>query len=233
MILSELFNRLSIGELSNLAISNDGSGEIVEDKKPKIILYANRALSRLYSKFVLKEGRLILQQSVIRDLYPLRVENSRTYQEANDEGPGFILDYEASPFRGDVLKILSAANEEGEHYHLNKDGHVGSLFTPEPDVLQVPFPTGGQAIGITYQAKHVELAGDETQEVELPSVLEPALAAYIASEVYANMNRPEHQALGVRHLSRFEEICAETETNGIVGESMTSGFSKFNLRGFV
>lgn len=58
----ELFRELSFGKLSNLAISNDGSGDIIENKWPQLIQYTNSALTMLHKRFILRENDLIIEQ---------------------------------------------------------------------------------------------------------------------------------------------------------------------------
>ena len=40
MNIEDLFRNLSYGELSNLALSGEGLGTIVESARPKIVMYA-------------------------------------------------------------------------------------------------------------------------------------------------------------------------------------------------
>ena len=44
MILSDLFRRLSYGELSNLSMGNSGSGTIAPEKRNQVTHYINNAL---------------------------------------------------------------------------------------------------------------------------------------------------------------------------------------------
>ena len=60
MLLEDLYQRLSYGELSNLSISTDGNGSIIESAQPRVVLYANEALVRLYSTFILRTNSLLI-----------------------------------------------------------------------------------------------------------------------------------------------------------------------------
>ena len=60
MKLPDLYRELSYGELSNLALGVEGSGAIAEEHQPRIVQFANEALLKLYSRFILKESTLII-----------------------------------------------------------------------------------------------------------------------------------------------------------------------------
>ena len=60
MLLEDLYQRLSYGELSNLSIAMEGTGSITEAGQPRIVTYANEALIRLYSTFILRSNSVMI-----------------------------------------------------------------------------------------------------------------------------------------------------------------------------
>ena len=58
MLLEDLYQRLSYGELNNLSMAADGNGVILDSGQPRITMYANEALVRLYTTFVLRTNSL-------------------------------------------------------------------------------------------------------------------------------------------------------------------------------
>lgn len=231
MLLSELYTKLSYGELSNLAISDEGSGTIPEAKRPRIITHLNEALTRLHSRFVLKEGDLILEP--VAEITDYRL-SSKFAQSVGTAPVKYIKDL-AEPFKDDALRILLVNDLLGNKLPLNDPEDVTSMFTPQPLVLQVPKPIPGQGLGVIYQARHVEIFIDDplTTEIDLPFPLEGALTAYIAHLVYSGMNSQEATAKAGEHLQRYEMICAEAKTGDLVNETIAQSNTRFEQGGWL
>lgn len=233
MNVNELFRRLSYGELSNLSIGGEGSGTIKEDGRNRIINYANEALVRLYSRYVLRENDLIIQLEDYITSYHISCKFALTHEET----PGltrYIVDHEGDPYTGDFIKALTIYNSVGERLPLNDVGNSMSVFTPQPNTIQVPFPASGEVIGVNYQAKHAPLPYDNEEScIELPTVLEGALTALIAHKVFLNMNGQENSAKAVEYLATYEGICAEVTDRDLVNSSSSQTSEKFYERGFV
>lgn len=224
MDIQELFRRLSYGPLSNLSVGSEGAGTIVEAKHPNMISLVNQSLLRLYSRYVLKEDDVgvICREHITK--YDLSVNSS------------YIMSLTASPFQADVIKVMSVFNSGGTELALNDVENQLSLFTPSPTVLQVPMPVENELIVVKYQARHVPLAysgvGYLAQKIVLPSVLEEALIAHVAMQVYGNMNGQENMVKSADHRGRFEEICREVTDRDTVNSSSSTTTSKLHDRGF-
>jgi hypothetical protein len=233
MKLSELFRRLSQGQLMNLAISNDGDGSIMENKHSQIIQYTNEALLRLFSRYTLKENHLIIELTQNRTSYPLKLK----YAQSTGNPETFIKDFPGQLFEDDVIQILEVDDESGFKYPLNDRERRDSLFTPMPNTLQVPFPVEGDALGILYRARHPLLVPDGmnyiNQEIELPFTLEGALQNYIGHLVYSHMNGQENIVKSQEYLAAYETDCAEIEARDLVSQSFHTSHTKLEQRGFV
>jgi len=232
MQVSELFRRLSYGELSNLALSGEGSGEIVEAKRPQILQHANDALLRLHSRFFLREGNLLLQQCAGIRHYHLKPENALTTGTETRTHRLFILDSEHMPFRDDVIKIVTVRNHLGHEVTLNDPDGECSMFTPQPQVLQILRPAEGLLVGVDYQARHPVLAGLD-DEIDLPETLEKALTAYIGYLTYSAMNTDTSTAKAQEHLSVYEAVCAEVTGMDLVSSSRSSTNTRFAKGGWI
>lgn len=233
MTVEELFRQLSFGELSNLSIGSEGAGSIATTHHNRLIHYANQSLYRLYSRFVLKEKDLALTPIEGRTLYPIKLRYAQSNPAPIAGDPVFILDA-ANPFQGDLIKILAVYAEGPVEFYLNDIDVEESLFTPQPDVLQIPRPKLGQVLAVVYQAKHPKLPEDDlTSEIELPEVLHGALLAHIAHQVFSNMNGQENAAKSADHLARYEMVCTEVLERDLVASSVTSSTSKLHDRGFI
>lgn len=234
MQVSDLFTRLSYGVFSNLAIGMEGGGDIVADKKPKIVSYLNEALLKLHSRFLLKENDLILEQDGSIRYYRLSSE----FAESNTTAPVgqilYIQDTVAVPFRDDVIRILEVRNRAGDVIALNDVEDPYSVFTPQPDVLQVPSPVTGEALGLLYQARHPVIApADYTAVIDIPATLEGALVSFIAFLNFSHMNSPEAASKAVEHMAMFEATCSEIEEKDLVSGAYAQSNTRFSKRGWI
>lgn len=231
MKVSELFQKLSFGEFSNLSIGNDGAGDIVVGKKPKILHYTNEALLRLYSRFILREADCLIEQQEWIRFYKLSPEFALSNPTPGDTTL-YIIDTEDKPFVEDVIKILGVYGSDGCELPLNDRQNPYSVFTPQADVVQVPNPVQGSPLGVLYQARHVELKA-YTDDIVLPATLNRALTSYIAYLTYSHMNGQENAAKANEHMQIYEAICNEAEQMGLVGDSHATTNTRFANGGWI
>lgn len=232
MILSELFRRLAVGELSNLALVGDLDDNDIRtvrvESQPKIVSYLNDGLLKLYGRFLLREADLVIKVDSGLTQYPLRLPNSVV-------GAGttpFIQDSIAAPFLGDVIKILEVF--DGCTVPLNDPDDCRSMFTPQPDVLQIPTPIQDQLVSVLYQARHPEIDGSDLAAViDLPAVLESALQSWVAFKTFFHMNTQESLATATLYAQAYESICVDVVENGLVSSDPMLASNRFQKRGFV
>lgn len=234
MNILELYERLSYGELVNLSMASDGNGTIIEQKRPSIVQHANEGLLRLHSRFVLKENDLIIEQQDHITQYHIDIKYTVSSGDPEIQPYLYIKDSGENPYTGDAIKIISVFDEIGREVPLNDERNVWSYYTPKPLTLQIPSPREGNAICVSYQARHEKLVVEnEDQEIDLPDVLVPALTAYIAHKVFSNMVGEENIAKGAEQLQVYEAICEEVLDQDLVSTSITTSNTKFDRRGFV
>lgn len=235
MDLNELFQRLSYGEFRNLNLANSGNGTIDTAEQPMIVLYANEALTKLHTRFLLKESSLLLEPVGYLTAYPLLKANAQSAKDPeNPNHVCFIQDQFGEPFQQDVLKILSVWNIWGCELPLNDEERADSLFTPQPHVLQLPHARTGQVLSVIYQANHPKLLADNPeQEIQLPDYLTNALTSYIAHKVFGSINTQENNAKAAEHLSNFETICGETVQQGLISTASSTSGRRFVKHGWV
>lgn len=235
MKIKDLLSTLSRGELSNLSMSNEGSGEIVEAQQPKIIDYTNDGLLVIYSRFILSEKTLICEQVQHITQYHMLYQFAESSQ--SNEAYRYIKDMDKDPFLGDVIKILEVYDSGGYKRVLNESGNSLSLFTPQPHVLQVPVPIAGQALAVQYQARHkpLKLDGDGflNQDITIPFTLEGALRSFIAYKTYSHMNGPENKASAQEFFNTYDTLCRDIEEKDMVNNTSTTVNEKLEERGFV
>lgn len=233
MNLNELYRRLSFGELSNLSISSEGSGSIINDKRPTVVLLANEGLQELSKRFVLREKVLLIEQQEGVTTY--RLEPMYSIQNSATSGVNrpYIVDSEDEPFNDPVLKVLQVYDSWGRELPLNDRDNFYAVYTPQNNVLQVPNPQAGLPLSVNYQTFVKPILGVDLEEtIDIPMVLEKALTSYIAGHVLGNMNTQESNAKSQEHLLRFEAICAEAEDKDLLSISSSSTNTKFEKRGW-
>lgn len=239
MDINDLFQRLSYGELSNLAIGGEGSGTILAGKEPKLVGYTNEGLLRLFSRFILKEDNLLIELVSGVTQYILKEEYAEHAGAASGVTYHYIKDSEEAPFLDDVIKILGVydtnlENDYPDAFPLNDLEHNKSLFTPQPHILQVPRPVENTVLSVLYQARHPKLSHEELDTViNIPFFLEGALQSFVASEVYSHMNGQDNTAKAAEFMLKYESVCQEVEERDLVSSSIASMQYKFNDRGFV
>jgi len=231
MLLNDLYNMLAYGELSNHHMASAGDGTLLLAKRPQIVHFANEALTRLYTKFVLKEKSCIVELQEGNTLYRLLPEYSTTGFDNSVVDAPYIRDTVNEPFLDDVLKVLAVYTNYGGQRPLNDSNNCWSVNTPTVKTLQVNMVRSNEVLAVTYQAKHVILDGTN-QEIELPSPLHGALTAFIAYKVYFNMNTPESQTVSQGHLAMFNSICADTTEADALNLSISGVNTRFNLGGW-
>ena len=233
MNVTELFRRLSYEKLGNLALAANGTGTIVDDQKPKIIAHANAGLLRLYSKFLLKESDLLLQQKEHITNYHFQTKFALN-GEVCPSVVKYIFDKPSEKFTGDLIKVLGVVDSTGTGHTLNDIDDINSYFTPQPNILQIPRPVEGRMINVIYQARHPVLTYDDMDAcIELPVVLEEALLSWITYAVYSAMNGQENLTKGQEQLAMFENVCEEVIERDMVNSSSSNTGCKFKDRGFV
>lgn len=238
MNVTQFLARLSRGPLSNLSISNDGDGTIKETRLAGIIDALNEGLLELYSKFILSEGEIVLEQ--VEGMTNYKLHSDYAYSTGGvTPFETYIKDLVERPYQNDLIKILAVYRLGGEEFALNDQTKADSLYTPQFDVLQVPDPVPGSPLSIMYQARHPEIVmpvsgdGHAEQEIILPAVLESALLSFVTYKVFFYMNGQEHSAKAVEHNTAYEAAVALVEEKDLVNSSMSNTNTKFNERGFI
>lgn len=234
MQVSDLFRSLSFGELSNLSMANEGNGTIKEESKPKLLLYANEALLRLYSRFVIRERDVLIRMYKHITNYHLLPRFAVVAGAAmNVETIRYIRDLPKEPFEQEALMILAVYDSNGSRLPLNDENQPLSVFTPQTNVLQVPVPEDGKYLSVSYQCAHSVLTIDPDAYIYVPEVLKGAFTAYIAYKVFSHMNTQESTAKAQEHMAVYDGICTELEAKNTLSTSVSNTFSLFEARGFV
>lgn len=235
MRVNDLFQSLSYGELSTLALSNGGNGTIVAAKHAKLMIYINDGLLALYSRFPLRESEVIIQLQEATQFYHLLEKYAVSKGEVTDP---YIVDTPGKPFVEDVIRINSVYSVYGSKLGLNDANDPNSVFTPQVHVLQVPDhlradPAIGETqLSIQYQANHEKITSLE-QSILLPLCLQGALASFVAYKVFSHMGSDGSSMKAAEHLGNYEAACNAAEQNDLVLATVSQTNSRFANNGWV
>lgn len=217
MLLSDVFDQLTFGELSQLNMGGVDNIGIQPCDYPKVVPHINLALSVLFARFSLRREEVVVQQYDEIQNYIL---DSRYSQTKNDPDiyKKYIMDSVYQPFRDNVLKIEKVINENGEELYKNDTGEYWSITTPAYNVVQVPYPEKENQMIVTYRASHdpIILTDLNPMKVDVsvsPAMLEPLLL-YVAARVYANLTT-EGGNEGKEYMNKFEISCRKIEELGL------------------
>lgn len=238
MKLSDVFDQLAYGELSQLALV--ANNEVIPEDYNRVIAQVNMGLAELHKRFMLKRKTLTLQTLDDVYRYPLLAKHS---QSQGAELP-FIIDID-EPFKEDIIEILGVTDEKGWAIPLNvydADDHLPIAYTPAYNILRFNDVTPLGKYTVSYKAGHVPLAKVEDPEsfdaskvdIELPMTHLEALLFYVASRVIQPMNGAMNGAPqeGMNYAQRFEQACQQLLYQGLDVEA-THESHRFRRNGFV
>ena len=169
MKLDYILKQLSTVELfSNYSGGSDVGG--VEPKEmPTFINVMDTTLNWIYTTRNLKRNEVVVQQYDHIDKYYL----DRRFAESNtqsDEPIKYIMDSIYEPFLNDVCGIVRVVDEGGNPLMDNRLSDADSIFTPEYNCVQVPFPSSDNAMTVVYRATHPSL----WHQIDDPNNIDPS-----------------------------------------------------------
>jgi len=252
MKLSDLFQQLSQGELSQLKMGNRDEVGIRACDYNKIIPHINLGLTELYKRFNLKMSEVVVQQQDQINIYYLDSQYAQTnrpddWDDSNENvtktDPYYIIDSPYQPFTNNVLRIEAVHNEIGEELYLNQDRQYWkdsdkywAVSTPSYNSIQVPYPEKENQMIVTYRADHDPIVMAETSNLSKiyvpisPSYLEPLLM-YIAARVYTNLGSNEGNE-GNNYTAKFEASIKQIEQLNLTNSIDTQN-TKLEYNGWV
>jgi len=222
MLLSDVFEILTYGELAQLHLGGGGEDEVGIDpvNYPKIIRNVNMGLIELHKRFPIKQNEVNIQlYSHITD-YILHSDYAES-NTASTKPYKYIMDATMlEPFDDDILLIRHVYDEVGDEFSLNDLNDTTSLYTPQHNILQVPYPDNENTLAVIYRAgpkkiNHVGFSEPENTELELPDQYLEALTAYVAYRLFASVNLGEGNAEANSYYAKFETAVAVIKDVGL------------------
>jgi hypothetical protein len=236
--LLDIFKDLTYGELANSSIGNLVPDDNDSEPDPKdyaaLISHVNRALTLLYSRFLLSSKEIYIQQYEEIAIYTLDSAFAQS-NTASLESPKYIADSVANPFQDDVLKIEEVYDEEGNLLCLNDPTEDLSIFTPSYNQIQIPYPNDWNTLAVQYRAAHPRIIWNYTTdastiEVKLPEALYQAALYFIASR--ATPVSLDGGASKNEYIQKYEMACQAVEKQGLHIQAEVSNW-RFDNHGWV
>lgn len=233
MKLSAFLQGLSYAEFSNLAVGEQGSGDIQERRLPAVVSSVNMALLRIYSKFLQHHRTVQVKKLGGKTSYVMLSK----FAESTGAVDPYIMDL-GDPFTDDIIKIVSVTYPVQDTTAILDKGDSRLWSQPTivvPRTITVPYdiPTG-QLIDVRYRASHPVVSIEEDTELTCPPAALEALSAYVAYKEYMAMNTETSTAKGLEYRELFNSICSELvdrDTIGITEQNFAD--NRFRDRGFV
>lgn len=225
--LSEIFGHLTAGELSQLGIGGATTGGIAEADYPKVLSHVNLALADLYSRFTIKQGRLILALQPGKLVYSL-TSNFAVTGRRSTEPVRYILDTAEEPFQDDINKVERVLTDCEHSLVLNQEGNRESIITTSTTLLrlpklmitpdEIPDYMKTKNLEVIYRAApplitvSLGLFNPERVMVQLPRVYLQALLLYVASRAHNPAGMMTEFQSGNFYAMKYEQECARLKT---------------------
>lgn len=229
MLLQEIFDQFSFGELSQLSIGGQPAGVINEFNWDRMVAHINLGLTTIYKRFDLKKAEVLLQLVPGQDLYRLHSD----FSVLNPRNPGvtkYLLDTTAKRFKNDVVKVEQVL-ADGGLLALNDAANPYSVMTPTLSSLQLPMDIADQVSGlpenlqtsrlrVVYRADHPRIVMNTTfspdrMELELPYTHLEALLWFVASRIHNPIGMGQEFNAGNIYYSKFEAECLRLQNEGL------------------
>lgn len=240
MNVGDLFSDLSFGELRNLSLAGSGNGSIDEEDKPRVVYYARRALTRLFSRFVVKRMFIYLVQSAERQTYAITPAHTEYNPDPDNTEERYLLGSAEDPFVDDLIKVLSArivpCDEFPDGLDLILNGVSDGISAKLLSHNKITFdePVAGRTIRLELQLDHAKLPlpVDEDALIEIPPILVEALHVKIAAGIYSSMSGEEQANKSTALEMQFEGLCGLIDVKDLTQGSLIDDAGSIRKWGF-
>ena len=230
MKLSYLFELLTQGELSQVFVGGESTGQILEKNYRSMGNNVFLGLTALYKRFNLKFDTLEVQLIEGRYTYPL-LQRFAVNDQYSKEPVRFILDQPTDKFKGDVLKVWGVQTDSKNGLVMNDYMDGCAIITPALNVIRVPMDIVDKGndlpdyfktdkLYVEYVANHAQFVPSvgyfdpQLTEIELPESHVQALLYYVASRVSNPIGMSQEFNAGNNWAARYEQECRRLEDDG-------------------
>ncbi len=225
MTLQEVFDQLTMGELSQLSIAGNAPGVLNKNSYPSLVNQINMGLERIYTRFNLKMGKLIVDLTdKSRSDYYLDSRYS-TVTGQRDKHPCYIMDSKTNLFRDDILKIISVKDNLDCDYVINDWTCPDAIMTPNLKTIVLPKlivqDLEVTSLTVEYRAEHPKIVlplgyfDPKTVHLELPNSHLLALCYFIASRIHNPVGLANDFNVGRNYAALYEQEAQRLEQENI------------------
>ena len=159
---SELITRLKLGEMSQTKFATVDDSPLGEANKKIYLAAINKAITRLYSIFDLREGQFRLVPVIGQSEYTL--DDAASMAEYPDSG--FIADSFVDTFTDhEVMCIQSCVLSDGTAVAINDPTDRYTVYLDKFNRIQIPNPVADVDYIFTYKAYHPKVTAIGTETV--------------------------------------------------------------------
>lgn len=237
MTLDDIFTQLAHGELSQLVLGNDGSGElgIPKERRLAVASSVSLGLTELHKRFLLREGVLNIQVDPEKRAYlldPLFAESNTRSKHAK-----YILDA-ATPFQDDLMKLERIYDSAGIELAWDEVDNPDAIMTMAYNSIVLPDTLVTESLKIVYRQDHPKF--DKTYvkalpskvPVELPPAFLSALLLFTASRLHTPVGMTSEFHDGNNYAAKFEAACMKLEELNY-SLNRDNADTRFELNGWV
>jgi len=224
MLLSEFFQYLSYGELSQFAVGTDNNGAIAEKDFPKMISFLNLGLAKVHIRIPLKMEQLELHTSSTNILYLLKSSKGTAALADGQSSEGRYIHDDANPFKDNLINIEEVVSECGYEYTLNNRKDERTIYIPSSTTMQFSKPLN-EKLSVLYRASHPFISmsrrvNPDEVEIDVPEAIIEPLLTYMVSRILSTMATGESAQEGQIYMQNFESQIAAIDQAGIVQTAM-------------
>jgi hypothetical protein len=238
MRLSEIFNQLTYGELSQFAVAGKNTNGIQYESYPEVIAHVNLALTALHKRFQISRKEVVILPYTTIHVYYLHTDYL-VGNIASSKPVKYLVDSEDAVFTGDVIKIEQVFDIAGKEVPLNEAGNTASLFVNSYNSLKILTPDPENPLSVVYQADHPRIPIDsiypDDEEVQLPPALLQPLLLFIAARVTASNPSITESNVNdsINFMNKYEMACLEIEQRNLLGTTLIDANTRFTDCGWV
>lgn len=230
MKLKYIYQQLTVGEFAQISFG-DGPGKIGENSYEPLMAHINLALSALYKRFKIKEGKVKIE--LMDGLYEYVLSSKHSiHNPANQLLPKYLRDSQYNRFIDNCNKIERITTLKDIEFPLNDFDNAESIhmdtlssFSLPKNYWKLPRDVSPiyltDEIMVTYRAGHTPIMDrllfvePEVTEVDLPDIYLEALLFYVASRVHNPIGFVSEFHEGNNYAAKYEAECQRLESLGL------------------
>lgn len=224
MKLSEIYDQLVYGELTQLAVAGANLSGVEDIDHKKMVTHINMALTELHKRFSLHKGEVTVKMYEQIQTYYLDRRFAVT-NTSSDEPIKYIDDSQFEPFHDNVLHIERVINENGDILFKNDDTEYWAVHTPHHNAIAVPYPDNENVMHVIYRADHPRISHvdlvPETTDISLSWTFMEPLILYVAYRFFITMPANNGVSQGASFKALFEASIKKIEELNLTNRDNT------------